>query len=79
MSTVIQHDDLLKIDLRVAHVGGGQLKIHGLWKNVQFMNHGQPFRTLDIVVGDFRVMTCEGLLMGGRVKDPLSGDLARPV
>jgi hypothetical protein len=55
-------NSLLKIDLRVAHVGGGQLKIHGLWKNVQFMNHGQPFRTLDIVVGDFRVMTCECLL-----------------
>eukprot|EP01043_Picozoa_sp_COSAG02_P047351 COSAG02_NODE_4530_length_5252_cov_5.919658_8_plen_80_part_00 len=26
-----------------AHVGGGQLKIHGLWKNVQFMNHGHSY------------------------------------
>ena len=53
--------ELLKIDLRVAHVGGGQLKIHGLWAGVQFMNHGQPM-TIDVVVGDFKVMTCECLL-----------------
>ena len=52
---------MLKIDLRVAHVGGGQLKIHGLWAGVQFMNHGQPM-TIDVVVGDFKVMTCECLL-----------------
>eukprot|EP01043_Picozoa_sp_COSAG02_P048766 COSAG02_NODE_4826_length_4934_cov_13.787590_1_plen_467_part_00 len=53
--------ELLKIDLRVAHVGGGQLKIYGLWAKPVFMNHGNPM-SFDIVVGDFRVMTCECLL-----------------
>ena len=48
--------ELLKLDLRVSHVGGGDLKIYGLWKDATFMVHGEPL-SMDVVVGDFRVGT----------------------
>ena len=41
----------------VSHVGGGSLKIYGLWKSPLFMNHGEPM-SFNVVVGDFRVGTC---------------------
>ena len=54
-------EKLLELELNVSHVGGGGLKIHGLWADVLLMNHGHPFVT-DIVVGDFSVKSAEALL-----------------
>ena len=41
--------DLLKLNLEVSHVGGGKLKIYGLWGRATLMNHGNPV-TVDVGV-----------------------------
>ena len=43
------------------HVGGGKLKIYGLWGRATLMNHGNPM-TVDAVIGDFKVTSSQCLL-----------------
>ena len=64
---------LLKIDLKVSHVGGGILKIHGLWKDALLHNHSHPM-TFDMVVGSYSVSTAE-ILMGITSMGKLNGVL----
>ena len=52
---------LMNIDMKVTHVGGGSLKIYGLWKNVLLMCHDHPF-TIDVVIGEMSVNSADMLL-----------------
>ena len=45
---------LMKLRLRVTHVGGGDLVLHGLWKGANLMINGQP-KTTHIVIGSMAI------------------------